>query len=46
MNGDWFIEPFQQGGLGGLRYPLLADFNKTIARDYGVLIDNAGIALR
>ncbi|PVD29593.1 hypothetical protein C0Q70_08848 [Pomacea canaliculata] len=42
----WINTPRKQGGLGGLRYPLLADFNKTIARDYGVLIDNAGIALR
>jgi peroxiredoxin (alkyl hydroperoxide reductase subunit C) len=32
--------------LGGLNYPLLADFHKTISRDYGVLIEKAGIALR
>ena len=36
----------QEGGLGGLNYPLLADFHKTIARDYGVLIESAGVALR
>ena len=36
----------KEGGLGGLNYPLLADFHKTIARDYGVLIESAGIALR
>ena len=29
-----------------MNYPLLSDFSKTIAEDYGVLIDNAGIALR
>lgn len=37
---------FQQGGLGGLKYPLLADFSKNIAREYGVLIEKAGVALR
>ena len=37
---------FQHGGLGGLSYPLLADFNKTVSRDYGVLLEDAGIALR
>jgi len=36
----------QDGGLGGLKYPLLADFNKTISRDYGVLVESAGVALR
>ena len=36
----------QDGGLGGLKYPLLADFNKTISRDYGVLVEDAGVALR
>jgi len=29
-----------------LKYPLLADFNKTISRDYGVLVEAAGVALR
>ena len=36
----------KQGGLGGLSYPLLSDFDKSISRDYGVLIEDAGIALR
>lgn len=36
----------QQGGLGGLKYPLLADFTKNISRDYGVLVEEAGLALR
>lgn len=36
----------QDGGLGGLNYPLLSDFNKSISREYGVLIEKAGIALR
>ncbi|XP_040572051.1 peroxiredoxin [Lepeophtheirus salmonis] len=42
----WINMPRKQGGLGELKYPLLADFNKKIASDYGVLIEQAGIALR
>ncbi len=34
------------GGLGKLEYPLVADLNKSIARDFGCLIEEAGIALR
>ena len=36
----------KHGGLGGLSYPLLSDFNKSISRDYDVLIEKEGIALR
>jgi peroxiredoxin (alkyl hydroperoxide reductase subunit C) len=32
--------------LGALKYPLLSDFTKKIARDYGVLIEDEGVALR
>lgn len=32
--------------LGNLGYPLLADLTKRIARDYGVLIEERGIATR
>jgi peroxiredoxin (alkyl hydroperoxide reductase subunit C) len=42
----WVNLARKEGGLGGLKYPLLSDFHKTISRDYGVLIDGAGIALR
>ncbi|XP_055683832.1 peroxiredoxin [Lutzomyia longipalpis] len=34
------------GGLGKLHYPLLADLTKDISRDYGVLLEQAGISLR
>src|SRR5450432_3322095 len=34
-----------KNGLGALNHPLIADFNKTIARDYEALLDN-GMALR
>lgn len=33
-------------GLGKLSFPLLADITKRVARDYGVLLEDAGIALR
>ncbi len=39
----------EQGGLGGVRYPLVADITKKISADYGVLVndgDDAGVALR
>ena len=34
-----------KGGLGDIAYPMVADLDKKIAEDYGVLLD-AGIALR
>src|SRR5437763_10331841 len=41
----WIQTPRAQGGLGGLKYPLVADITKKISADYGVLLDG-GIALR
>jgi len=38
-----------QGGLGNVKYTLLADITKSISRDYGVLVEeggDAGVALR
>ena len=42
----WRNTPRKEGGLGSLAYPLVADLNKSIARDYGVLIEEGGVALR
>ncbi|MBT9544419.1 MAG: peroxiredoxin [Candidatus Sericytochromatia bacterium] len=42
----WLNTPKAVGGIQGVEYPLVADFNKTIARDYDVLIEDAGVALR
>ncbi|GAB6024707.1 thioredoxin peroxidase Tpx1 [Chamberlinius hualienensis] len=42
----WINTPRKQGGLGDMKIPLLSDFNKTIASNYGILIEGAGIALR
>lgn len=42
----WVNTPRKKGGLGEMQIPLLADLTKDIARDYGVLIEEDGIALR
>ncbi|MCX5953819.1 MAG: peroxiredoxin [Cyanobacteria bacterium] len=42
----WVQTDRKNGGLGDIAYPLVADLNKTIARDYQVLDEDAGIALR
>jgi peroxiredoxin (alkyl hydroperoxide reductase subunit C) len=41
----WKSTPRNQGGIGPIKYPLVADLTKQIARDYGVLLDG-GVALR
>jgi peroxiredoxin (alkyl hydroperoxide reductase subunit C) len=41
----WKNTPVEKGGIGQIQYPLVSDLNKNIARDYGVLINDA-IALR
>jgi len=41
----WKNTPVDQGGIGQVRYPLVADLTKQIAADYDVLLDD-GIALR
>ncbi len=35
-----------EGGIEGVKYPIVADITKSIAKDYDVLIPQAGIALR
>lgn len=42
----WTQQPRNEGGLGNINYPLMQDITKQIARDYGVLIEEAGVALR
>ena len=41
----WTQTPVKAGGVGNLGYPLVSDLNKTIAKDYGVLLDDS-VALR
>ncbi len=40
----WTNTPRDAGGIQGLKFPLLADLNKQMAVDYGILAD--GVALR
>ncbi len=42
----WIKTPRQQNGLGELGFPLASDLTKKVARDYGVLLEDKGIALR
>merc|ERR1712050_182227 len=42
----WINTPRKQGGLGEMKYPLLADITKKVSQDYGVLLEDAGVALR
>ncbi len=41
----WKNTPVSEGGIGQVRYPLVADLNKQIARDFDVLL-NDSVALR
>ncbi|HNA62647.1 MAG TPA: peroxiredoxin [Rhabdochlamydiaceae bacterium] len=42
----WLNTPKAKGGIQGVTYPLVADLNKTIAKDYQVLKEDEGIAYR
>lgn len=42
----WTKQSRNEGGIGNVDYPLLADFTKKISSDYGVLVEGAGVALR
>lgn len=42
----WINTPRKEGGLGKMNIPLLADLTKQIAKDYGVLLEDAGHTLR
>jgi peroxiredoxin 2/4 len=42
----WLKTPKKSGGIEGISYPLVSDLNKTISRDYDVLVPHEGIAFR
>jgi len=42
----WVQTPRNKGGLGTMKIPLIADLTKSLATDYGVLMEEAGITLR
>ena len=41
----WKNTPVNKGGIGNVRFPIVSDLSKSIAREYGVLINEA-VALR
>jgi len=41
----WRETPVEKGGIGRVKFPLVADLTKQIAKDYDVLLDG-GVALR
>jgi peroxiredoxin (alkyl hydroperoxide reductase subunit C) len=42
----WKNTAIENGGIGNVQYPLVADIHKQISKDYGVLLEEAGISLR
>ncbi len=42
----WLNTPRDKGGVEGLKYPLASDATKQVSRDYSVLVEDKGIALR
>lgn len=43
---SWANAPRKDGGLGTVNWPLLSDKTHQIAKDYGVYLENDGVALR
>ncbi|KXT02492.1 hypothetical protein AC578_4186 [Pseudocercospora eumusae] len=42
----WNATDEMEGGLGGVHVPLVSDCNRQMSRDYGVLLEDEGIAQR
>lgn len=42
----WKNTPYDKGGIGNVKYPLVADLKKEIAQAYGVLKEEDGVAFR
>ncbi len=42
----WRKTDRKEGGIGEIDYPLVSDLTKEISRKYGVLLEEAGVALR
>jgi len=42
----WLETPKSRGGIQGVTYPIVSDFKKEISKDYDVLIEDMGAALR
>lgn len=42
----WLRTSKKEGGIQGIEFPIVSDFNKDISRRYGVLKEEAGVAYR
>jgi len=42
----WLNTPKKEGGIQGVKYTVVSDLNKSIAADYDVLVEGAGVAYR
>lgn len=42
----WIRTPSEQNGLGALKYPLASDQRHTVSLEYGVYVEDEGVALR
>jgi peroxiredoxin (alkyl hydroperoxide reductase subunit C) len=42
----WLNTPKSKGGIQGVTYPIVSDFNKTISANYDVLVEGMGAAYR
>jgi len=46
VHSAWKNTPLSKGGIGDIKYPLLADLTKEVSKKYGVLLEDQGMALR
>jgi alkyl hydroperoxide reductase subunit AhpC len=42
----WIQTPREQNGVAGLQFALASDITKSVSADYGVLVEDEGVALR
>ncbi|MBT6121343.1 peroxiredoxin [bacterium] len=42
----WLNTPKDKGGIQGVTYPIVSDFNKQISKDFDVLVEGLGAAYR
>lgn len=42
----WIKQSKEEGGLGKINFPIASDMTKEVAKNYGILIEEEGIALR
>jgi peroxiredoxin (alkyl hydroperoxide reductase subunit C) len=42
----WKNTPREKGGIGNVQYPIVSDIRKNISCDFGVLLEQEGVALR